>query len=394
MTASLPPVQPAAQTAGPQSAAAQDAAPEVPFSKVLSGEMAQQKRAEAAGKEAAPADDATNTADAARVDPASAKTPPSSTKSGKKDDASADDTDTAQANATPALPDAMLALAMHPDMLKPAAPAVTGTAPADATPEATDGATLAPIEAAKGKGTGKEDVAAHAAPASPAVLPDARGSRADGKTLPADTDAVQAHADRLAAKPEKTALAEALAQRSQTATGSERAPVSDFVTAMAAAQTTQVASAAVADLKTADRLGPSVGTPAWNQALGDKIVWMASGGQQSASLTLNPPDLGPMQVVLNVSNDQATASFFAHQPEVRQALEAALPRLREMMQDAGIQLGQATVSADTPRQQDMQDRGSQRASTPFAGPADDTASVPMAAIQPLRSGRGLVDTFA
>ena len=58
MTASLPSVQPAAQSAGPQPAAAQEAAPEVPFSQVLSGEMAQQRRAEAAGKDAAPADEA------------------------------------------------------------------------------------------------------------------------------------------------------------------------------------------------------------------------------------------------------------------------------------------------------------------------------------------------
>ena len=113
------------------------------------------------------------------------------------------------------------------------------------------------------------------------------------------------------------------------------------------------------------------------------------------NLTLNPPNLGPLQIVLNVSNEQATASFFSAQPEVRQALEAAFPRLREMMNEAGIQLGQATVSADTPRQNDTPDRQAQRAAPPFSG-ADDTVTAGQQTLHApiLRSGRGLIDTFA
>ena len=99
-----------------------------------------------------------------------------------------------------------------------------------------------------------------------------------------------------------------------------------------------------------DKLTPPVGTPAWDHALGQKIVWMAHGGEQSATLTMNPPDLGPMQVVLSVSNNQATVDFMAAQPEVREALEAALPRLREMMSESGVQLGQANVSAGSQQQ--------------------------------------------
>ncbi|MEG1325301.1 MAG: flagellar hook-length control protein FliK, partial [Janthinobacterium sp.] len=95
----------------------------------------------------------------------------------------------------------------------------------------------------------------------------------------------------------------------------------------------QQAAAAVA--VPADKLTGRVGSPAWDQQLGQKVVWMAAGGDQSATLTLNPPDLGPVQVVLTVTNDQADAAFMSAQPEVRQALEAAMPRLREMMSEAG-----------------------------------------------------------
>ncbi|MFP5505646.1 MAG: flagellar hook-length control protein FliK [Gammaproteobacteria bacterium] len=144
------------------------------------------------------------------------------------------------------------------------------------------------------------------------------------------------------------------------------------------------------------RLAPPVGSNAWGQALGDKIVWMTSAAQQSATLTLNPPNLGPLQVVLNISNDQAVANFFAAQPEVRQALESAFPRLKEMLNEAGIQLEQATVSADaSPQQQQETASGRQGQRTP--GRMDEAATRAGEAPVPLpaqRTGRGLIDTFA
>jgi flagellar hook-length control protein FliK len=94
-----------------------------------------------------------------------------------------------------------------------------------------------------------------------------------------------------------------------------------------------------------DKLSSRVGTQQWDQQLGQKIIFMAAGGEQSATMELNPPDLGPLQVVLSVNKDQATAAFSSAAPEVRLALESALPKLKEMMSEAGIQLGSATVSA-------------------------------------------------
>jgi flagellar hook-length control protein FliK len=144
-----------------------------------------------------------------------------------------------------------------------------------------------------------------------------------------------------------------------------------------------------------DKLTPPVGTPAWDQALGQKVVWMVAGDQQSASLTLNPPDLGPLQVVLNVSNSQANATFISAQPEVRQALEAAMPKLREMLGEAGIQLGQSNVNAGTPNQQgsfgDPQAPSSRHNDRTAAGDASSPAT---ARVIPAAIKQGLVDTFA
>ncbi len=148
-----------------------------------------------------------------------------------------------------------------------------------------------------------------------------------------------------------------------------------------------------------DKIQPNVGSAGWDQAVGNKITWMATGGIQSASLTLNPPDLGPMQVVLSVHNQQADATFITAQPEVKQALEAAMPKLREMMDQAGIQLGQATVNTGMPNQQQgansqQQARGSSSSGRAGQDEEGDPALAGVAGTtQTATSGLGLVDTF-
>jgi len=140
-----------------------------------------------------------------------------------------------------------------------------------------------------------------------------------------------------------------------------------------------------------------VGTPAWDQQLGQKVIFMAAGGEQSATMELNPPDLGPLQVVLSVSKDQATAAFTSAAPEVRQALEAALPRLREMMGEAGITLGNATVSSGSGQQAADQRAGSSdgnRGGSGRGGVAGDDGAEVARAVTTRRLPSSEVDTFA
>lgn len=166
-------------------------------------------------------------------------------------------------------------------------------------------------------------------------------------------------------------------------------------TGMAPLQSAALAMTQLSPGHMPEKLSPPVGSAAWDQALGQKVVWMTAGGQQTASLTLNPPDLGPLQVVLNISNDQANATFSAAQPEVRQALEAALPKLREMMGDAGIQLGETTINAGTANQQDNAGGSSHQTARGFNGRNEQPDSPIQTSSIPVRaSGLGLVDTFA
>jgi len=103
-------------------------------------------------------------------------------------------------------------------------------------------------------------------------------------------------------------------------------------------------------------VAPRVGSSEWGGAVGEKVVWMANQSHQVAELHLNPPNLGPLEVRLTISNDQASALFVSHHSAVREAIETALPRLREMLADNGIMLGNVTVGSESFSQQQASDQ--------------------------------------
>ena len=137
------------------------------------------------------------------------------------------------------------------------------------------------------------------------------------------------------------------------------------------------------------------GKTGWDQAISQKVVWMLGAQEQSATLTLNPPDLGPLQVVINVRNDQADTTFITDNAEVRQALQDGMDNLRNKMSESGIQLGQANVSSGGQMQQQFQ-QTTQQKSFDSQHSADSTATqveVKSGSQRIARVANGLVDTF-
>jgi flagellar hook-length control protein FliK len=84
--------------------------------------------------------------------------------------------------------------------------------------------------------------------------------------------------------------------------------------------------------------------PEWNKDLGDRIVWMSSRAIPAAEIKLNPQHLGPISVRVNVTDDQATVVFTAQHAATREALEASIPKLREMMSAQQLNLVEVNVS--------------------------------------------------
>ncbi|MCA1322593.1 flagellar hook-length control protein FliK [Herbaspirillum sp. alder98] len=219
---------------------------------------------------------------------------------------------------------------------------------------------------------------------------------------PGDKSPAELGADAKTAAPtDDLAALAARAQGAKTATEAinlrqEAAPVAATPVVLPAMQQTLAATQSQAAFGAhIDKILPNVGSAGWDQAVGQKVTWMVSGGIQNATLTLNPPDLGPLQVVLSVNNSHADATFTTAQPEVKQALEQAMPRLREMMEQAGIQLGQATVNTGTPNQNQGQGQQANRSSSGRSF-GDDGEGEVVAVTTPITAsgGLGLVDTFA
>ncbi|MDX1318777.1 MAG: flagellar hook-length control protein FliK [Oceanospirillum sp.] len=138
------------------------------------------------------------------------------------------------------------------------------------------------------------------------------------------------------------------------------------------------------------------GQPGATEALNERIMMMRSKGIQTAEIRLDPPDLGSLEVRVRVSGDTTTIQFHSPNPSVREALEAQVNRLREMMEESGLNLGQVDVSDQSLSDSSDGSFAEGRGSASGSGSGDDGSDSELAAqnssVQ--QSGLGLVDYFA
>ncbi|HGK7303410.1 TPA: flagellar hook-length control protein FliK [Stenotrophomonas maltophilia] len=88
---------------------------------------------------------------------------------------------------------------------------------------------------------------------------------------------------------------------------------------------------------------PTLGDDGFDQAVGARLSWLADQKIGHAHIRLNPEDLGPVDVRLQMNGDKVHASFSSPHLDVRHALESSLPRLRELLGEQGFQLAHADV---------------------------------------------------
>jgi flagellar hook-length control protein FliK len=165
--------------------------------------------------------------------------------------------------------------------------------------------------------------------------------------------------------------------------------------ALASMQSAAVSSSAATQQTVPLVINTPVSQNRWGDEFSQKITWLASSHQdQTAELHLNPPQLGPLDVVIKVSGDQATALFTSPHAAVREAIEQALPKLRDMLADNGITLGNTSVNDQTPREQDRS--GTQRTPTLNGNDPGDVRLAGNSAVRvsPITRHNGIVDTFA
>lgn len=175
------------------------------------------------------------------------------------------------------------------------------------------------------------------------------------------------------------------------------APANDFRTLMDRAMTTAAMGETSAGESSSSggnlRVATPLGQAGWHDEMGQKLTWMVGNNRQHAELVLTPPQLGRVEVSLTLSGDQATAVFTSPNPSVREALENSLHRLREVLADAGVSLGQTQVGSESPNRST---HGDDSGFGSGAGVRYATR-VPLpevAARSGAGAGRGMIDIFA
>ncbi|WP_372832825.1 flagellar hook-length control protein FliK, partial [Pontibacterium sp.] len=87
-----------------------------------------------------------------------------------------------------------------------------------------------------------------------------------------------------------------------------------------------------------------MGSAPWSNALSERIMIMTAQNNQVAEIQLDPPELGSLKVRLQVGQDQVSVSFVSPHASVRDAVEQSMPRLREMLEQQGLNLGESSVN--------------------------------------------------
>lgn len=217
--------------------------------------------------------------------------------------------------------------------------------------------------------------------------------RAEGLLAQADKggQAAAALASLVAPSAEK-AFGEVLASVAGQDTAAVTTPTPTQLTSASAPPAWMQAAGLTQTPAALSQINTPFGNERWQAAMNQHVMNMVGAGDEVASLTLSPPDLGPIQVVLKVDNQSVNTSFISDNPLVRQALEDGMQDLRERMQTQGLQLGQTFIGNGQQAQQHFEQASPAPTSAVRDTEATLEASAPTTVATP-RVARGLVDTF-
>lgn len=111
-------------------------------------------------------------------------------------------------------------------------------------------------------------------------------------------------------------------------------------------------------------LDTPMSSPRWGQDFNQRVQWVVNQSMSGAQIRLNPQHMGPVEVRIQLQNDQATISFTAQHGATREAIDVALPRLREMLSEQNVDVLDVNVSqhsfADQRDQQASKQQGNQQ----------------------------------
>ncbi len=120
------------------------------------------------------------------------------------------------------------------------------------------------------------------------------------------------------------------------------------------------------------------GQPGWSDVFADRVSFAVRQNLQEAEIRLNPPSLGQVDVRIVMHNDQANLMFSSPHSAVRDAIEASMARLRDMLADSGFSLVNVDVSDKSLAQQRdaREQRESENGGTQYSAEFELAANAP------------------
>jgi flagellar hook-length control protein FliK len=97
----------------------------------------------------------------------------------------------------------------------------------------------------------------------------------------------------------------------------------------------------------------NIAKPEGHLQLAEKVRWMVNTKNLIAEIRLDPAELGSVHVKVAMSGESATVNFVVQSQQARDAVDTATPRLREMLAEKGIELGQSSVRQESDGQQEQ-----------------------------------------
>jgi len=88
-----------------------------------------------------------------------------------------------------------------------------------------------------------------------------------------------------------------------------------------------------------------------SEQVAERVQMMMSKNLKNIDIRLDPPELGRMQIRMNMNGDGATVHFTVANQQARDVIEQSMPRLREMLAQQGVQLNDSSVQQQASGQQ-------------------------------------------
>ncbi len=169
-------------------------------------------------------------------------------------------------------------------------------------------------------------------------------------------------------------------------------PQQAVVTPTAPAPVTTDTGFAAAVQQAGDLVSIPVRDAAWGEQIGERVLLMAGKQMTSAEIRLTPAELGPLRVQVTVDDGAANVTFQAQHAVTREAIEQALPRLRELLAENGLSLGEASVGEQGVAEGQRDERSNPANAAPGEAIEGDDAGE---SAEPRRvvASDSLVDTF-